>query len=112
MKKLILILLASFMCLSLTACQGNDANKAEAEARIIGRWAFEERDTAFRFYDDHTGKMSAASSEEVSKSLRWSYDVDAEAYLIYIEGKDEVIFVAFDEDGNFVYSGETFEKVE
>lgn len=75
MKKVISLLLALVMCLSLCACGAGKDPAKEKKELIVGEWLFDNGYTII-FNADHSGKMLAAEEYEI----KWSYDEELDYY--------------------------------
>ena len=91
MKKVISLLLALVLCLSLAACGGNGAS---AEKAIIGAWNKEDGYDVCVFSDD--GKVARGSEQ-----YEWWYDKEAERYSMSVYGLTYTFAIEEDENGRF-----------
>lgn len=74
MKKLLALLLAAVMCLSLVACGGGD--NAIAENAIVGEWKAADGDI-LEFNNDGTGTRSGSE-------FQWTYNKEANLYTMHL----------------------------
>lgn len=113
MKKLLALLLAAVMCLSLVACGGEtdapstneggvtdapstnegNGNSSNAEKAIIGAWNMGEYDV-FVFSED--GKVARGDEE-----YDWWYDKETERYFLSVNGVTLSFVIEEDENGRF-----------
>lgn len=91
MKKILALLLAAVMCLSLAACGGNGAS---AEKAMIGAWNKEGGYDVCVFSDD--GKVARGSEQ-----YEWWYDKEAERYSMSVYGLTYTFAIEEDENGRF-----------
>ena len=118
MNKIIAIVLAILACVCAVSCVicvtsviGNtQGSTAPSVNSIVGRWEFENVDYVMTFNADHTGRMCSSDDENSGSDYRWSYDAEADVYAIYMEGKAYVYYGKLNDDGNWVYNGETAVK--
>lgn len=117
MKKLISILLVGLLICSLTACSLlenllPEDSSSQFESKIIGKWEFQNVGIALEFNEGHIGQMVSLEDPSQYAIIRWSYDADADVYLIYVQDKAYVYYASLDYEGNLTYAGETGAKVE
>ena len=105
MKRLLAVLLAAMLCLSLVAC-GGDAKKA-----IVGEWKTVDGDTT-TFKEDGTG--TAPYGGEFS----WKYDAETEWYMLSLMGMTYSVQIKTENDirsinieGEIYYHADDYEKV-
>ncbi len=91
MKKILALLLATVMCLSLAACGGNGASAKKA---MIGAWNKEGGYDVCVFSDD--GKVTRGSEQ-----YEWWYDKEAERYSMSVYGLTYTFAIEEDETGRF-----------
>ena len=75
MKKILALLLAAVMCLSLCACSGESDNKA-----IAGEWKAVSCDASAVFHEDGSGALSGTFIPGCN--FTWKYDKDLKCYVI------------------------------
>lgn len=108
MKKLIALLLAAVMCLSLVACGGG--NNASAEKAIVGEWKTLDGGVT-TFNEDGTGTAPYGGA------FSWKYDTETEWYMMSLEGmtfsceiknEDGIRFISI--EGEKYYHADDYEK--
>ncbi len=88
MKKIIALLLAIVMCLSLVACSGEKGNE------IVGSW--KKGSWIMIFHEDGTGL------DPDGEDLSWVYDSEKECYVVTFSAHSNFSFeilIETDEDG-------------
>lgn len=98
MKKILVLILALVMVLSLTACSGNSASK---QNEIIGAWNPKDAFDVFVFSAD--GKVVRGIYG--STQYDWWYDKDVERYFISMYGETYSFVIEEDENGRFINLG-------
>lgn len=82
MKRVISLILALIICLSLSACGNSTASKNVVE--VVGNWTASNDDS--RVYiclnEDHTGEME---SEGIAFKFTWEYDKSTRDVTIHFE---------------------------
>ena len=113
MKKVISLLLALVMCLSLCACGGNETpTEAEkADLKIIGTW---KTDPSYNDYvmvinDDNTGSLSVNGGTE---SLTWTYDEATCTLTLTKANSPDTTLIYVEENDTLVSMGPTFMRAE
>lgn len=120
MKKVISLLLALVLCLSLCACGGGNETPNTTEApteakkidlKIIGTW---KTDPSYNDYvlvinDDNTGSLSVDGGTE---SLTWTYDEATCTLTLTKANSPDTTLMYVEENDTLVSTGPTFMRAE
>ena len=97
MKRFISILLATILCLSLTACSGGGEEPTETEdlSPFTGLWEYGDQEYWLQILDDHTWISKDADGIDQNGG---SYEVDGSSLKFLDEAGDEVLVLSWTGD--------------